>query len=311
MLTNLQYAIYLAATGNKTLPASWTQNYPNGSSTSQAPNSYVNGHVNGNSHFKTYTNSQLSGRKHTGINGSIQLNSSYTDGKLVRTVYGLVPLKHALHWPVFASFNELTECAAWMGGRIPTAEEVRSIYNYADILKSKVVENQLGKTVPAVNGYVLSLFLKFIEYKTNIPSHLVNDGVEESPPLQHAVNGESSQELFANLEDANVGFRRWHPVAVAANGNKLAGQGELGGVWEWTSSVLEKHKGFQPMPLYPAYTGIYPRWSTLYYVANILQRISLTESTILCLVDHGLPIPVLLGAKLCKSSQSWKWYVCF
>lgn len=29
----------------------------------------------------------------------------------------------------------------------------------------------------------------------------------------------------------------------------------MGGVWEWTSSVLEKHEGFEPMGLYPAYTG--------------------------------------------------------
>jgi hypothetical protein len=69
-------------------------------------------------------------------------------------------------------------------------------------------------------------------------------------------NGESSQELFANLKGANVGFNNWHPVAVTANGNKLAGQGGMGGVWEWTSSVLEKHEGFEPMKLYPAYTGM-------------------------------------------------------
>jgi formylglycine-generating enzyme required for sulfatase activity len=52
-----------------------------------------------------------------------------------------------------------------------------------------------------------------------------------------------------------VGFKHWHPVAVTANGNKLAGLSEMGGVWEWTSSPLVKHEGFEPMPLYPAYTG--------------------------------------------------------
>jgi formylglycine-generating enzyme required for sulfatase activity len=52
-----------------------------------------------------------------------------------------------------------------------------------------------------------------------------------------------------------VGFKHWHPVAVTANGDKLAGQGEMGGVWEWTSSVLERHEGFEEMELYPAYTG--------------------------------------------------------
>ena len=47
----------------------------------------------------------------------------------------------------------------------------------------------------------------------------------------------------------------WHPSPVTQNGNKLAGQGDMGGVWEWTSSELERHEGFSPMELYPAYTG--------------------------------------------------------
>lgn len=29
----------------------------------------------------------------------------------------------------------------------------------------------------------------------------------------------------------------------------------MGGVWEWTSSPLSKHEGFEPMALYPAYTA--------------------------------------------------------
>lgn len=73
---------------------------------------------------------------------------------MVRTVYGLVPLQYALDWPLFASYDELAGCAKWMGGRIPTFEETRSIYHYVDALKIKEAERQLGKTVPAVNGYV-------------------------------------------------------------------------------------------------------------------------------------------------------------
>jgi hypothetical protein len=83
-----------------------------------------------------------------------QLTKAYLEGKSVRTVYGLVPLKHALHWPVFASYDELAGCASWMGGRIPTFEEARSIYSYADGLRAKEAEQHLGKTVPAVNGYI-------------------------------------------------------------------------------------------------------------------------------------------------------------
>jgi hypothetical protein len=44
-------------------------------------------------------------------------------------------------------------------------------------------------------------------------------------------------------------------MPVTPNGNKLAGQGEMGGLWEWTSSVLEQREGFAPMKLYPAYSG--------------------------------------------------------
>lgn len=82
----------------------------------------------------------------------MKLRDSYMDDIFVRTLYGPVPLKHALHWPIFASFNEVAGCAAWMGGRIPTAEEARSIYSYVDGLKLKDGD-KIGKTVPAVNAY--------------------------------------------------------------------------------------------------------------------------------------------------------------
>lgn len=34
----------------------------------------------------------------------------------------------------------------------------------------------------------------------------------------------------------------------------------MGGVWEWTSTVLEAHEGFKPMELYPGYTGWHSRY---------------------------------------------------
>jgi hypothetical protein len=85
--------------------------------------------------------------------------------------------------------------------------------------------------------------------------------VEESPPHKPSLNGSSaaasptSEELYADLSTADVGFKHWHPMPVTPNGNKLAGQGEMGGLWEWTSSVLEEREGFEPMKLYPAYSG--------------------------------------------------------
>ncbi len=66
-----------------------------------------------------------------------------------------MPLKLALDWPVFASYNELQGCAAWMGGRIPTFEEARSVYAHVDGLRreeEEVVEKVLSGRVPAVNG---------------------------------------------------------------------------------------------------------------------------------------------------------------
>ena len=87
----------------------------------------------------------------------------------------------------------------------------------------------------------------------------MNDGVEETPPHgpSQTVSGGSS-ELFVDLAGANVGFQYWHPVPVTADGGRLAGQSEMGGVWEWTSSVLEKYEGFEPLALYPGYTGRQP-----------------------------------------------------
>lgn len=61
--------------------------------------------------------------------------------------------------------------------------------------------------------------------------------------------------MFIDLDGCNVGFKHWHPIPVTPEGDKLAGQGELGGVWEWTSSPLTPHEGFEAMEIYPGYTG--------------------------------------------------------
>ncbi|KAI0161669.1 C-type lectin protein [Hypoxylon sp. FL1284] len=217
-ITNEEYALYMYETKAAELPASWAEHHQE--------------HTNG-------TNGHSKSNGETQENGS--LPASFLEGKAVRTVYGLVPLEYALDWPIFASYDELVGCATWLGGRIPTFEEARSIYAYVDSMKRKEAERQLGRTVPAVNA------------------HLVNDGVQETPPVngQHKVNGSSSEndDLFIDLADANVGFRLWHPEAVTGRGNRLAGQADMGGVWEWTSTTLRPHEGFKPMALYPGYTA--------------------------------------------------------
>ncbi|KAI8956087.1 DUF323 domain protein [Xylaria longipes] len=223
-ITNEEYARYLYETKKGKIPASWAADVVEQSNGTNGANGN-NGHATAN---------------------GIGLPASFFQGKSIRTVYGLVPLKYALDWPVFASYDELAGCAAWMGGRIPTVEEARSIYAHVEFTKRKEAENKLGATVPAVNG------------------HLVNDGVEETPPsppdTSSLVDEDSAwpcaqDDVFIDLAGANIGFQNWHPVPVTARGGRLAGQAELGGVWEWTSSPLRKHEGFEPMALYPLYTS--------------------------------------------------------
>ncbi|KAL1841211.1 hypothetical protein VTK73DRAFT_3565 [Phialemonium thermophilum] len=234
-ITNEEYAQYMYHEHVTKLPAAWAE-----ADVPTATETRANGTSNGSSRIPDGEFDVSNGHQ----NGTAKLPESFFDGKFVRTVYGLVPLRYALDWPIFASYDELSACASWMGGRIPTFEEARSIYAYAEALKKEKAERTLGKTVPAVNG------------------HLSNDGVEETPPQRgsDAVGeGGSSvsppDDLFLDLDGANVGFHNWHPVPVTAHGDRLAGQSEMGGVWEWTSSVLQPWEGFTPSPLYPGYTA--------------------------------------------------------
>lgn len=104
-----------------------------------------------------------------------------------------------------------------------------------------------------------------LKASANSSSHLINNGVAESPPSPALLIGNSStssglnpHDIFIGLQSTNVGFQHWHPVSVVEKGGKLGGQSDLGGVWEWTSTVLEKHQGFEAMELYPGYTGTVP-----------------------------------------------------
>ncbi|KAJ6444892.1 ADP-ribosylation factor family protein [Purpureocillium lavendulum] len=247
-ITNEEYAKYMYDSNISQIPASWSATPP-----PSPPSGNGNGHGNGHGNGSTTTNGNGNGNGTTnGVNGANGHSRSPSAGgvlsvlpdaflrdKAVRTVYGLVPLRLALDWPVFASYDELARCASWMGGRIPTFEEARSIYAYVDAQKEVSILSKLANKVPAVNG------------------HLVNDGVEETPPALAPVGGSSPAELFVDLAQAgaNVGFKRWHPVPVTHLGGRLAGQAGMGGAWEWTSSPLRRHEGFAPMALYPAYTA--------------------------------------------------------
>lgn len=218
-ITNGEYAMYLERNGIKVLPASWVSS-------------------------RRDSGTGMPEKMDDQVDSTSGPSQGFVRDKAVRTVYGLVPLKYAMDWPISASYDELLGCAAWMGGRIPTMEEARSIYRYAEEMKGKESEKVNARNIPAVNG------------------HLVNDGVEESPPSKPLSNGSSNdaadlhpEDLHIDLYKANIGFKHWHPVPVTQNGNRLAGQSGMGGVWEWTSTVLDKHEGFEAMPLYPGYTA--------------------------------------------------------
>ena len=223
-ITNEEYALFLEKTGLASLPASWIEQ-PSTKSHKEGQE-YHNGNTNGQN------------------NDVPPSGEPVWKNKAILTVYGPVSLEYALHWPVMASYDELVRCASWMGGRIPTANEVRSIYRYVDNVKAKEADQVLAKMISAVNG------------------HLSNDGVSQTPPSHPSPKRRPSTEppldprrIFTDLQGCNVGFQHWHPTPVTQLGNRLCGQGEMGGVWEWTSSVLEAHEGFSPMKLYPGYTG--------------------------------------------------------
>lgn len=134
-LTNEDFARYLYATDQETLPASWTQQISSRLDSTKT----ASGSLRSNGHGE-------------------QVDEVFMAGKFVRTVYGPVALRHALAWPVFASYDELAGCAKFLNGRIPTADEVRSIYSQVDVAKKKEAEKVQAKKISAVNGYDLFLW---------------------------------------------------------------------------------------------------------------------------------------------------------
>lgn len=130
-ITNEDFALYLEQSGQLFLPAMWITN-DRGSDRGPGDSIYSSGcYMNGESR---------------------PLTETYLDGKSVKTVYGPIPLRYALDWPMIASYDELMGCAEWMGGRIPTLNEARSIYKYVDALKTKEAEEVQARTISAVNG---------------------------------------------------------------------------------------------------------------------------------------------------------------
>ena len=131
-ITNGHYATFLEQNRSLLVPASWKASLQ-----------------------ETVAQSEAATNVHQGeaFEHSVSPTDGFLRGKFIRTMYGDLPLKDALHWPVSASYDELSKCAQWMGGRIPTAEEVRSIYHFAEVAKEKEAAGILTRKISAVNGY--------------------------------------------------------------------------------------------------------------------------------------------------------------
>jgi len=57
---------------------------------------------------------------------------------------------------------------------------------------------------------------------------------------------------------ANIGFRNWHPVPPTLADKTRTGKfigADNGGVFEWTSTILEEHEGYSSSILYPGYSS--------------------------------------------------------
>lgn len=138
------------------------------------------------------------------------------DGAHIKTFWGPIPLSYVRNWPVHASYDQLCACAVYLGGRIPTRDELLSIYDYAAAElgaagKRSDRNDVLDRVIPGVN------------------SHLLANGVTETPP--------SLRQTFT-----------FHPSPLPSRLTPAQ-------TWEWTSTVLTSHEGFKPDELYPGYTA--------------------------------------------------------
>jgi formylglycine-generating enzyme required for sulfatase activity len=127
-ITNGEYAMYLEECNICKFPASWA--------VAPTTNSPCN---------RLGTNGQIDSNQLMTYNTA---SKRFLSSLFARTVFGFVPLQWALDWPLIASYDELQSFAKWMNCRIPSFEEVKSLYKYAAQCKA---EDRMGESL-AVNG---------------------------------------------------------------------------------------------------------------------------------------------------------------
>jgi formylglycine-generating enzyme required for sulfatase activity len=69
-----------------------------------------------------------------------------------------------------------------------------------------------------------------------------------------------------------------HRVHSATTGGEGEGRGHNGGVWEWSSTVFDGYKGFEPSYLYPGFSADF--YDTLHNV--VVSGISFTFFSDMC-----------------------------
>ncbi|KAE8417512.1 C-type lectin protein [Aspergillus pseudocaelatus] len=184
----------------------------------------------------------------------------FVDSLTVKTVYGPLPLRLALDWPVYTSYNEAVGYAEWTGTRLPTLHEARSIHR-------QVEEEKAEKT------------------------------------QKETVSKSTRDDIYTDLTACNVGFQNLHPTPVTQNGDRLSGQGDLGGAYEWTSSFFEPQPNFKPMDIYPGYSADFMDGKHIVVVGGswaLHPRIS-GKKTFLNWWQKGYPYP-WIGIRLVRDT---------
>jgi L-histidine Nalpha-methyltransferase / hercynylcysteine S-oxide synthase len=95
---------------------------------------------------------------------------------------------------------------------------------------------------------------------SDLDRHLSHNGVHQTPPQDASLkaaggSAPNPNDIFLDLAGCNVGLQQWTPSPVTGEGSRLRGQGDLGGLWEWTSTPLAAFDGYKPMDLYPGYSA--------------------------------------------------------
>jgi formylglycine-generating enzyme required for sulfatase activity len=204
---NEEYATYLVLTGKtETIPVTWTKLAESGANG-------VNGHhTNGNG----LNGHESNGHSTNGNGVNTHTLEQFINTHAIKTVYGPIPLTLALDWPLMSSYQEAEAYAGWVGARIPTIHEVRSIHEHVEKQKKATFDH---KDIEVENKRL------------------------------------DPEEIFVDLTGCNTGLQNFHPTPVTQNGGRLSGLGDMGGAWEWSSSWFAPQPNFKPMDIYPGYSG--------------------------------------------------------